>query len=114
MVKNISPEFMREFVGNPKDKLMNLMDPANPIMSGVVPMVAALMGPGAAGTAYIPALADFVPMVKGTSSMALAAVATAQEPAKEPAKKPLSPPATATGTIHHRLPHGAGVPHLHR
>src|SRR5205823_13348250 len=41
------------------------------IMSGVVPQVAAMMGPGAAGTAYIPALADFVPMVKGTSSMAL-------------------------------------------
>src|SRR5438552_13355848 len=40
-------------------------------MSGVVPMVAAMMGPGAAGTAYIPALSDFVPMVKGTSSMAL-------------------------------------------
>ncbi|MEA2497597.1 MAG: methylmalonyl-CoA decarboxylase subunit alpha [Actinomycetota bacterium] len=42
------------------------------IMSGVVPQVAAMMGPGAAGTAYIPGLADFVPMVKGTSSMALA------------------------------------------
>jgi len=41
------------------------------IMSGVVPMVAAMMGPGAAGTAYIPALADFVPMVRGTSHMAL-------------------------------------------
>lgn len=41
-------------------------------MSGVVPQVAAIMGPTAAGTAYIPALADFVPMVKGTSSMALA------------------------------------------
>jgi acetyl-CoA carboxylase carboxyltransferase component len=41
------------------------------IMSGVVPMVAAMMGPGAAGTAYIPALADFVAMVKGTSHMAL-------------------------------------------
>ena len=40
-------------------------------MSGVVPQVAAMVGPGAAGTAYIPALADFVPMVKGTSSMAL-------------------------------------------
>ncbi|MHB1486548.1 MAG: acyl-CoA carboxylase subunit beta [Acidimicrobiales bacterium] len=40
-------------------------------MSGVVPMVAAIMGHCAAGTAYIPALADFVPMVKGTSSMAL-------------------------------------------
>jgi len=33
--------------------------------------VAAMMGPGAAGTAYIPGLADFVPMVKGTSSMAI-------------------------------------------
>lgn len=41
-------------------------------MSGVVPQVAALMGPCAAGTAYVAALADFVPMVKGTSSMALA------------------------------------------
>ncbi|MBI4590977.1 MAG: acyl-CoA carboxylase subunit beta [Candidatus Rokubacteria bacterium] len=41
------------------------------VMSGVVPMVAAMLGPGAAGTAYIPALADFVPMVKGTSHMAL-------------------------------------------
>src|SRR5205807_6830178 len=40
-------------------------------MSGVIPQVAAMMGPCAAGTAYIPALADFVPMVKGTSSMAL-------------------------------------------
>jgi acetyl-CoA carboxylase carboxyltransferase component len=40
-------------------------------MSGVVPQVAAMMGPGAAGTAYIPGLADFVPMVKGTSHMAL-------------------------------------------
>jgi acetyl-CoA carboxylase carboxyltransferase component len=42
------------------------------IMSGVVPQVAAMMGPGAAGTAYIPGLADFVPMVKGTANMALA------------------------------------------
>jgi acetyl-CoA carboxylase carboxyltransferase component len=40
-------------------------------MSGVVPQVAAMMGPGAAGTAYIPGLADFVPMVKGSSHMAL-------------------------------------------
>jgi acetyl-CoA carboxylase carboxyltransferase component len=40
-------------------------------MSGVVPQVAAMLGHCAAGTAYIPALADFVPMVKGTSSMAL-------------------------------------------
>jgi acetyl-CoA carboxylase carboxyltransferase component len=42
------------------------------IMSGVIPQVAALMGPCAAGTAYIPGLADFVPMVKGQGSMALA------------------------------------------
>ena len=42
------------------------------VMSGVVPQVAAMMGPGAAGTAYIPGLADFVPMVRGTSNMALA------------------------------------------
>jgi methylmalonyl-CoA decarboxylase subunit alpha len=41
------------------------------VMSGVVPQVAAMVGPGAAGTAYIPGLADFVPMVAGRSSMAL-------------------------------------------
>src|SRR3954447_3808354 len=41
------------------------------VMSGVVPLVAAMVGPGAAGTAYIPGLADFVPMVKGTSSIAI-------------------------------------------
>ncbi|HLO04259.1 MAG TPA: carboxyl transferase domain-containing protein, partial [Symbiobacteriaceae bacterium] len=41
------------------------------IMSGVVPQIAAVMGPCAAGTAYIPALADVCFMVKGTGSMAL-------------------------------------------
>jgi acetyl-CoA carboxylase carboxyltransferase component len=41
-------------------------------MSGVVPLVSAMVGPGAAGTAYIPGLADFVPMVAGKSSLALA------------------------------------------
>jgi acetyl-CoA carboxylase carboxyltransferase component len=41
-------------------------------MSGVVPQVAAMVGPGAAGTAYIPGLADYVPMVKNIGSMALA------------------------------------------
>jgi acetyl-CoA carboxylase carboxyltransferase component len=41
------------------------------ILSGVVPQVAAMVGPGAAGTAYIPGLADFVPMVKDQSSLAL-------------------------------------------
>src|SRR5271169_5173134 len=42
------------------------------VMSGVIPQIAALMGPCAAGTAYIPGLSDFVPMVKGRGSMALA------------------------------------------
>jgi methylmalonyl-CoA decarboxylase subunit alpha len=42
------------------------------LMSGVVPQVTALMGPGVAGTAYIPGLADVVFMVKGIGSMALA------------------------------------------
>src|ERR671924_616671 len=42
------------------------------VASGVIPQVAALMGPCVAGTAYIPGLADFVPMVKGRGSMALA------------------------------------------
>src|SRR5260370_16230388 len=40
-------------------------------MSGVIPQVAAMLGPCAAGTAYIPGLSDFVPMVEGTSWMAL-------------------------------------------
>jgi acetyl-CoA carboxylase carboxyltransferase component len=40
-------------------------------MSGVIPQVAAMLGPCAAGTAYIPGLSDFVPMVKGSSSMSL-------------------------------------------
>src|SRR5436305_9229239 len=29
-------EFMKEFIGSPKEKLTNLMDPTNPLMSGVV------------------------------------------------------------------------------
>ena len=41
------------------------------VMSGVIPQVAAMLGPCSAGTAYIPGLADFVPMVKATSSMSL-------------------------------------------
>ena len=40
-------------------------------LSGVVPQVGAILGHCAAGTAYIPALTDFVPMVKGIGSMAL-------------------------------------------
>jgi acetyl-CoA carboxylase carboxyltransferase component len=42
------------------------------VMSGVIPQIAAVMGPCAAGTAYIPGLADFVLMVRGRGSMALA------------------------------------------
>ena len=41
-------------------------------LSGVVPLVAAMMGPCAAGTAYVPGLSDFVPMVVGQGAMALA------------------------------------------
>ena len=32
----LDPEFMKQFVGKPEDNLINLMDPANPLMSGVV------------------------------------------------------------------------------
>lgn len=35
-VRLIEPEFMKEFIGKPEDKLINLMDPANPVMSGSV------------------------------------------------------------------------------
>src|SRR5205823_1638655 len=41
------------------------------VLPGVTPQAAAMLGPCAAGTAYIPGLSDFVPMVKGTSSMSL-------------------------------------------
>jgi pyruvate-ferredoxin/flavodoxin oxidoreductase len=30
------PAFMKEYIGSPAEKLINLMDPANPLMSGVV------------------------------------------------------------------------------
>src|SRR2546421_10518934 len=30
------PEFMKSYIGDPREKLVNLMDPASPIMSGVV------------------------------------------------------------------------------
>jgi pyruvate-ferredoxin/flavodoxin oxidoreductase len=35
-VRLAEPEFMKEFIGDPKTKLTNLMDPNNPLMSGVV------------------------------------------------------------------------------
>jgi pyruvate-ferredoxin/flavodoxin oxidoreductase len=35
-VRLIEPEFMQAFVGKPEEKLVNLMDTANPMMSGVV------------------------------------------------------------------------------
>ncbi len=41
-------------------------------MSGRIPQIAAVMGPTAAGTSYIGALADFVPIVAGIGTMALA------------------------------------------
>ena len=41
------------------------------LMSGVIPLISAMMGPGYAGTAYIPGLSDFVPMVKKRCAMGL-------------------------------------------
>jgi pyruvate-ferredoxin/flavodoxin oxidoreductase len=35
-VRLAEPEFMKEYIGDPKSKLINLMDPRNPVMSGVV------------------------------------------------------------------------------
>jgi pyruvate-ferredoxin/flavodoxin oxidoreductase len=35
-VRLLEPEFMKEYVGKPEEKILNLMDPANPVMSGVV------------------------------------------------------------------------------
>jgi acetyl-CoA carboxylase carboxyltransferase component len=46
--------------------------PEQVMMSGWVPQVTAMMGPGFAGPANFSSLADFVPMVKGTSSIGIA------------------------------------------
>jgi propionyl-CoA carboxylase beta chain len=46
--------------------------PAQVLMSGWTPQVAAIMGPGFAGPANFSSLADFVPMVRGTSSIGIA------------------------------------------
>src|SRR6516225_5345122 len=35
-VRPPEPEIMKAYIGSPKEKLINLMDPANPLMSGVV------------------------------------------------------------------------------
>jgi pyruvate-ferredoxin/flavodoxin oxidoreductase len=35
-VRLAEPAFMKDYIGNPREKLINLMDPANPLMSGVV------------------------------------------------------------------------------
>lgn len=35
-VRLVEEEFMKEFIGDPADKLRNLMDPYNPLMTGVV------------------------------------------------------------------------------
>lgn len=46
--------------------------PAQAKMSGWVPQVVAMLGPGFAGPANFSSLADFVPMVEGTSSIGIA------------------------------------------
>lgn len=43
----------------------------NSIASGLIPQIAAIMGPCAGGASYSPALCDFIFMVKGTSQMYL-------------------------------------------
>src|SRR5437899_1560904 len=35
-VRLCETQFMKDYIGSPKEKLINLMDPANPVMSGVV------------------------------------------------------------------------------
>src|SRR5262245_14959543 len=61
-VRLIEPALMKEFVGDPKEKLFNLMDPANPMMSGVVQNQDSYMKGKLAQRAYYdkvgPALAD--------------------------------------------------------
>src|SRR6202050_4307231 len=41
----------------------------NPLASGVIPQISAIMGPCAGGAVYSPALTDFIFMVQGTSHM---------------------------------------------
>jgi len=66
------------------------------VMSGVVPQVAAMVGPGAAGTAYIPGLADFVPMVRGTSSIAIGGPYLVKSVVGEDVTRPAPGPCSAT------------------
>jgi len=53
------------------------------LMSGVIPLIVGMMGPGYAGTAYIPGLSDFAPMVKGTSFMGLGGPALVESVIRE-------------------------------
>jgi len=53
------------------------------LMSGIIPLIVGMMGPGYAGTAYIPGLSDFVPMVKGTSFMGLGGPALVESVIRE-------------------------------
>ena len=57
--------------GSPASRTPGTCSASRAILSGVVPQVAAMLGPGAAGTAYIPGLADYVPMVKDIGSIAV-------------------------------------------
>jgi pyruvate-ferredoxin/flavodoxin oxidoreductase len=55
-------EFMKDYIGNPREKLLNLMDPASPVMSGVVQNQDSYMKGKLAQRSYYdlvePALAD--------------------------------------------------------
>src|SRR2546426_4584329 len=42
---------------------------SDPLASGVVPQISAILGPCAGGTVYSPAITDFVFMVRGLSYM---------------------------------------------
>jgi acetyl-CoA carboxylase carboxyltransferase component len=57
----------REFAKGAGSSFLNLS-----LMSGWVPLVAGMMGPGFAGPSNVASLCDFIPIVEGTGSMGIA------------------------------------------
>ncbi len=52
------PEFMKDYVGDPSDKLINLLDPKNPLMSGTVQNQDSYMKGKIAQRAYVDRVGD--------------------------------------------------------
>lgn len=77
----------------------------NVMASGVVPQISVIMGPCAGGAVYSPALADFIFMVKNTSSMFI----TGPRVIKEVTREDVSPQRLGGSEAHSKL---SGVAHF--